>query len=100
MLSSSTLPSYEAVIRAYQFEWITLLEISRMKPAFCTICQLVPATSVIKIWNSASIPTVSLKRVKDMINDYHQKFKKVLYNFKARADTLLSQTKLSDFRSK
>ena len=34
-----------------------------------------------------------------IINNYHQKFKKFLYNYKARADTLLSQTKLSDFRS-
>ena len=98
MLSSSTLPSYEDVIRACQFERITLLKISRKEPAFSTICQVV-ATSVLKIWNSASIPTASLKRVKDMINKYHQKFKKFLYNYKARADTLLSQTKLSDFRS-
>ena len=98
VLLSSTLPSYEDVIRACQFERITLLEISRKEPDFSTICQLV-ATSVIKIWNSASIPTASLKRVKDMINNYHQKFKYFLYNYKARADILLSQTKLSDFRS-
>ena len=98
MLSSSTLPSYEDVIRACQFERNTLLEISRMEPAFSTIFQLA-ATSVIKIWNSASIPIVSLKRVKNMINNYHHKFKKFLYNYKARADTLLSQIKLSDFRS-
>ena len=98
VLSSSTLPSYEDVIRACQFERITLLEISRKEPAFSAICQLV-ATSVIKIWNSASVLTVSLKPVKDMINNYHQKFKKFLYNYKARADTLLSQTNLSDFRS-
>ena len=81
VLSSSTLPSCED-IRACQFERNTILEISRKEPAFSTICQLV-ATSVIKIWNSASIPTVSLKRVKDMINNYHQKFKKFLYNYKA-----------------
>ena len=98
VLSSPTLPSYEDVIRACQFERISLLEISRKEPAFSTICQLV-ATSVIKNWKSASIPTVSLRRVKDMINNYHQMFKKFLYNYKARANTLLSQTKLSDFRS-
>ena len=74
VLSSSTLPSYEDVIRACQFERITLLEILRKEPAFSTICQLV-ATSVIKIWNAASIPTVSLKRVKDMINNHHQNLK-------------------------
>ena len=98
VFSSSTLPSYEDVVRACQFERITLLEISRKEPAVSTICQLV-ATSVIKIWNSALISTVSLKRFKDVINNYHQKFKKFLYHYKARADTLLSQTKLSDFRS-
>ena len=87
VLSLSTLPSYEDVIRACQFERITLLEISRKEPAFSTICQLV-ATSVIKIWNFASITTMSLKRVKDMINNYHQKFKNFLYNYKVRADTL------------
>ena len=98
VLSSSTLPSYDDVIRACQFERITLLEISRKEPAFSTICELV-ATSIIKITNSASIPAVSLKRVKDMINNYYQKFKIFLYNYKARTDTLLSQTKLNDFRS-
>ena len=98
VLSSFRLPNYEDVIKACQFERITLLEISRKEPIFSTICQLV-ATSLIKIWNSASIPTVSLKRVEDMINNYHQKFKKFLYNYTARADTLLYQTKLSDFRS-
>ena len=47
VLSSSTLPSYEDVIRACQFERITLLEISRMEPAFSTIFQLA-ATSLNK----------------------------------------------------
>ena len=96
VLSSSTLPSYEDITRTCRFERTTLLEISRKEPVFSTICQLV-AISVIKIWNSASMPTVLIKRVKDMINNYHQKF---LYNYKARADTLLSQTKLRDFRSR
>jgi len=61
VLSSSTLPSYEDVIRACQFERITLLEISRKEPIFSAICQLV-ADSDKKIWNSALKQTVSLKR--------------------------------------
>ena len=95
-LPTSSLPRYEDVMRTCQFERFTLLQISSKEPVFSDICELV-ADSIVKVWNSASIPIASLKRVKDMINIYHQKFKKFLYNYRARADTPVYQAKLCDF---
>ena len=96
-LPTSSLPSYEDVMRACQSERFTLLQISSKEPAFFSICKLV-ADSIVKVWNSASVPNVSLKCVNDVINNiYHHKFKKLLYG--ARTDTLVYQAKLCDFQN-
>ena len=97
-LPTSPLPRYEDVMRACQFKRFPLLQISSKESAFSDICELI-ADSIVKVWNSASVPIVSLKRVKNMINIYHQKFKKLLYNYRARADTPVYQAKLCDFRN-
>ena len=97
-LPTSSLPSYQDVMRACQFERFTLLQISSKEPAFSDICELI-ADSIVKVWNSASVPIVSLKRVKDMMNIYHQKLKKILYDYRTRVDTPVYQAKLCDFRN-
>ena len=62
-LPTSTLPNYEDVMRACQFEKFTPLQISSKEPAFSDICELF-ADSILKVWNSASVLIVSLKRFK------------------------------------
>ena len=59
-LPTSSLPRYEDVTKACQFERVTLQQISSKEPAFSNICELV-ADSIVKVWNSASVPIVSLK---------------------------------------
>ena len=56
VISSSTLPSYEDVIRASQFERITLLEISRKELAFSAICQLVATRGGVEAQGSRPRP--------------------------------------------
>ena len=64
---------------------MNLLQYSSKEPAFSVTCGKVTC-SLVAVRETASIPIVSQKRIKDMVQDYHKQFKKFLYNYKARTD--------------
>ena len=65
---------------ACQNERMNLLQYSSKEPTFSVIYSKVTC-SLVAVWETASIPIVSQKRIKDMVQDYHKQFKKFLYNY-------------------
>ena len=76
---------------------MNLLQYSSKEPAFSVTCGKVTC-SLVAVRETASIPIVSQKRIKDMVQDYHTQFKKFLYNYKARTDKSFRKEKLKKFQ--
>lgn len=77
LLDENILPSYKDVMRYYLFIRQKLKEENGSKPAVSTICSNL-APEIIKIWRKASIPTVSDRRVEQMLMSYNTKYKNLL----------------------
>ena len=64
LLPCIVLPTYEDIMRACQNERINLLQYSSKEPAFSVIYSKVTC-SLVAVWETASIPIVSKKPIKD-----------------------------------
>ena len=84
-------------MRACQNERMNVLQYSSKEPAFSVICSK-GTYSLVAVWETASTPFVSQKRIKDMVQNYHKQFKKFLYNYKARTDKSFCKEKLKKFQ--
>lgn len=77
LLGENTLPSYKDVMKHYLFTRQKLKEEIGKNPAVSDICSKV-APEIINIWKKSSIPTVSERRVEQMLMSYYTKYKNLL----------------------
>lgn len=88
-LSTNKLPNYEDVMKCYnQVRYDLSLEINNKKVAFSNIARIV-ARKIILLFEKASIPPLSERRVVAMIKTYHDKY------YQIRKSYLRDQTKES-----
>lgn len=81
-LRSNQLPRYKDVIRYYTWVRKELkLNVKSADPSIIEICKRV-ATDVQMIWHKASIPTLTHRRIWDLIRSYYKKYKNIMRSFK------------------
>ncbi|GBM25728.1 hypothetical protein AVEN_241997-1 [Araneus ventricosus] len=90
-------PTYEDMIRCYQSTRLQIKGEGSKEPSSASVAAAV-AKKVIDVWERASIPVVSLKRVIAMILSYSSKYKNVIKPAKSRNAQFL-QSKLEKFKS-
>ena len=74
------LPTYEDIIRAWMWER-NERKLSVLEPSWNRIRQSL-SSRVLNIWVSASIPTVSTKRIEDMIQKTYDKHRALAKSYK------------------
>lgn len=98
-LDHRVLPTYRDVMLYFLFVQHDLKNRHFGKdPAVCEILQIV-APNIEKVWQSASIPTVSHRRTWNMLKDFHGRYKKLQNNIKSRKYTANIQSKITAFRN-
>lgn len=75
-LKDLNLPTYHDVMKHYLFVRQQLKITSNKEPSFKDIRDCV-VSHVMNVWKRASIPTVSEKRIYDMLKSYHSKYVKM-----------------------
>lgn len=98
LMNNRVLPTYCDVLLHYLFIQHDLKDKNNGKnPSVCDILNiLVP--KIEEIWQTASIPTVSRRRIWDKLKTFHQRYKNIQKNLKCRKDTATIQYKLIAFR--
>ena len=98
-LPLSLLPTYGDVVRAFLFQRHNLncSTTSSTRTVPTAIIASSVADDIIRLWARASIPTVTKKRVNDMIIAYHKKHRNILQSSKRKNSQCQSQ--LSKFRT-
>ena len=96
-LEKNCLPTLKDVMKAIHWERINR-KTTGQEPKWKDVCKSI-VTQVEEIWCSASIPTVSTKRISDMLDTYYCKFKNILKPYKGRAHDPSYQEKLRKFEN-
>ena len=96
-LEKNCLPTLKDVMKAIHWERINR-KTTGQEPKWKDVCKSI-VTQVEKIWCSASIPTVSTKRISVMLDTYYCKFKNILKPYKGRAHDPSYQEKLRKFEN-
>ena len=95
-LERSCLPTFGDVMRAVNWERFNR-KTTRQEPKWTDVSKCI-ATHLEEIWSTASIPTVSTKRILDMLTAYYHKFKNIMKPYKGRSHDQKYQEKLTKFR--
>lgn len=94
-MDESVLPSYGDVMRNYLQVRNLLKQRSKKDPSFDDVfSKLLP--KIFKLWNKASIPVLSQKRVYDMLRNYHGKYRNILKS-KGKKGSAAFDKKLESF---
>lgn len=96
-LKDLNLPTYHDVMKHYLFVRQQLKITSNKEPSFKDISDCV-VSHVMNVWKRASIPTVSEKRIYDMLKSYHSKYLKMKKLVEVRKSEKNLQ-KLKDFQT-
>ena len=95
---SSVLPTYADIMRFYNFEKQQLKNtLNKYDPSHRDIVETV-STQVEQMWDGASIPHVSNRRVQQMLNVYHKKYRALLKPYKSRKDKESYKWQISEFQ--
>lgn len=94
---ANVLPTYEDVLRCFASVRLQLKGDGSKQPLSSTVANIV-AEKLEKIWQRASLPTISRPRIKDMILNYNTKHQTIIKPIKSRVSPGL-QIKLSKFKS-
>lgn len=97
-LSDDVLPTYLQVMR--HFQWVRREKMmgGKKEPTILDIVgNIIP--KIIKTWESASIPTVTPKRVDQMIRKHHEKYKHLLKSRKTRQTTKPVKLQVEEFNN-
>lgn len=96
-LPVSQLPTYNAVMKYYLFiKYELKLSKTTKEPTVHDISQRL-ATEILDIWQKASLPTVSFKRVLQLIRSYHDKYRCLLKPYQGRQTNEKYQEKINKF---
>lgn len=97
-LAQNVLPTFGAVLRAYLWHRNDIKTTAKDPPHKLIAKNL--TSKLINIWQSSSIPTVSRKRIYDMISNIHNQYKSLLKVNKNRRNSNLFKEKLLLFQEK
>lgn len=96
-LPVSQLPTYNDVMKYYLFIRYELKPDKTTKePTVHDISERL-ATEILDIWRKASLPTVSFKRVLQLIRSYHEKYRRLLKPYQDRRTNKKYQEKITEF---
>lgn len=96
-LPVSQLPTYNDVMKYYLFIRYELKPDKTTKePTVHDISERL-ATEILDIWRKASLPTVSFKRVLQLIRSYHDKYRRLLKPYQGRQTNKKYQEKITEF---
>ena len=87
------LPTYKDVLLAYMSESSK----GKCHPPYAKIMNAV-IDQVLSVWNSASIPALSVKRCQDMIKSHHDRYNDMKKNYSRDKDRSSFKEKLETFR--
>lgn len=93
---TNLLPTYEDMIRCYQSVHLELKGEGSKQPEVRAVANIV-AEKIEGIWTRSSIPTVTRKRIIDMILQYNNKYQSMIKPIKRRKTTHLDE-KLEKFK--
>jgi hypothetical protein len=97
-LKQSSLPTYQEVMQCYLYNRNELKEIANGKdPTVGDVSEIV-AANIKVIWDKASLPTVSHKRILQLIRSYHEKYRTLIKPYKERKGVLSYQEKIQKFK--
>lgn len=97
-LPCSQLPTYYDVMKYYLLIKQELKpDKSSKEPTVQEISERV-ATRILEIWHKSSLPTVSLKRILQIIRAYHEKYRKLMKPFKGRQSSENFKEKIKKFK--
>ncbi|KAK0043374.1 hypothetical protein Bpfe_027193 [Biomphalaria pfeifferi] len=97
-MPDNQLPTYADVMKFYNLTKQRLkYELNNKDPPHHNVAEIV-ITKVEQIWDKASIPHVSHRRVQEMLNKYHKTFMNLLKPYKSRKDSGPYQEKISQFK--
>lgn len=98
-LPASQLPTYNDVMKNYLYIKHELKPDNTTKePTVHEISEKL-ADEVIKIWQKSSLPTVSVKRVLQLIRAYHDKYRSLMKPYLGRQTNVKYQEKINTFIS-
>ncbi|CAG4988526.1 unnamed protein product [Parnassius apollo] len=96
-LPVAQLPTYNDVMKNYLFIKYELKPDKKTKePTIHDISERL-AQEVLEIWRKASLPTVSLKRVLQLIRSYHDKYRSLMKPYRGRQLNKKYQEKINTF---
>ena len=97
-LPANVLPTYSDVMKFYLQTAHTITQKhKRYRASFTDVADIV-IIDVINIWSKASVPTVSHKRVVQLLKVYHTKFTNLLKPYKSRKDNDSYISRIVTFR--
>lgn len=97
-MPDSQLPTYEDVMKFYNLTKQKLkCELNNKDPSHREIAETV-SNKVEQIWDKASIPHVSHRRVQEMLNVYHKTFTNLLKPYQSRKETDSYIQKITQFK--
>lgn len=98
-MPDNQLPTYADVMKFYNLTKQKLkYELNNKDPPHHNVAEIV-TTKVEQIWDKASIPHVSHRRVQEMLNKYHKTFMNLLKPYKSRKDSGPYREKISQFKN-
>jgi hypothetical protein len=95
-LHGNVLPTYEQVMQFCAWTRFSKKE-TKKEPTFAEIAEVV-VDKLEDIWNKASIPVVSRKRIVKLLQTYHTKYVNLLKPFKSRQNDSTYITKIQSFK--
>lgn len=97
-LPVNVLPTYSDVIQYYSFIRNEKKSNTSKEPTVKEIASVV-CNDVMEVWNRASLPIVSQKRVQKLIETYHQTYRGLLKSFKGRQGNESYKKKMANFKA-
>lgn len=95
-LPDNVLPTREQVSKFYSYVRFNKKE-SRKEPTFAEISEEI-AVKLEYVWNKASIPIVSHKRILQLLKAYHDKYQKLMKPFKSRKNVETYKLQIQKFK--
>lgn len=95
-LKGSQLPTYQDIIKCFLWQQWQLKKESKENVPKSKISEFI-GMKVINIYNSASIPTISIQQINAKIVEYYEKYRKLLKPYKSRKSVPSYLAKLNSF---
>ena len=98
-LSANKLPTYEEVLKCCFNENYKLALKSNNKPVKFSYVSNCVAQQVKSVFDKASIPTVTIYRVVQLINGYHDSYRNLMKSFKRDKEKGKFKKRVEDFKT-